>query len=263
MSLLFHYCLLLTSILLVQALALSPHFPSSEHLSNLPSLQNEQVDPQTHKEALAKDTAPTHTHYPKIFSSFNLYHYHHSPTRKRSPSQAITCPSILINWTHDFSHCERTRSPQAFVVQCKLAYGPGPHQYFRQLIHQHCADNEICVNTKRNRQAHCVPFANFAQKSFEKLVGVVTNPTAGVVLSVAEAVLTGKSIDEGMVGRTLSLKVLRADQEGAATLRVSSSECEDCGSLAMEDIPPGTTGLEARASVAESSSGNLFVITEV
>ncbi|MCJ1435290.1 hypothetical protein MMC27_004662 [Xylographa pallens] len=208
------------------------------------------------------DAALPLTHAPKVSPSLKLYHYHHSPTRKRALSTAITCPSILINWIHVFSRCDRTRSPQAFFVYCTLAYGSGPQQHFAQYIYQHCSDSEICVDTEHERQAYCVPFENFARKSFEKFVGVVTNPTAGVVISVAEAVLTEESISEGMVGQALSLKALSANGQEVDALK-GNEECENCRSLAMEDIPTGTMGLEVKALVVGDVAGSLFVITQV
>ncbi|MCJ1381642.1 hypothetical protein MMC17_004753 [Xylographa soralifera] len=256
------YTLLSTSILFALTLSLSPYPQSSKVPSHVPNVQNKQISSQSHRNTLIKGAASPLAHAPNVSSSIKLYHYHHSPNRKRSPAQAITCPSILINWVHRFSICERTRSPQAFFMYCQLAYGSEPYQHFTQYIHQHCSDKEICINTKHNTQAYCVPFENFAQKSFQKFVGVVTDPAAGVVLSVAEAVLTGESPSESMVGQSLTLKALSADQQGVDALK-RTEECENCESLTMENIPTGTTGLEIRASVVGDESGNLFVITQV
>ncbi|MCJ1294520.1 hypothetical protein MMC34_006078 [Xylographa carneopallida] len=263
MFLRFDCTLFSTSILLVQALTLSTHIASSKLPSNPPSVQNGQKSSQSHKDALIKIAASPLTHAPNVSSSsLKLYHYHHSPTRKRAPAQAVTCSSSLFNWTHVFSLCERHRSPQAYFVLCQLTYGPGPHQHSVQHAHEQCSDNEICVNTKHDTQAYCVPFENFAQKSFEKFIGVVTDPAATIALSVAEAVLTRESLNEGMVGQTLALDALGMDQRGS-DVSMGIAECEDCESLTMEDIPTGTTGLEVRASVAGDGAGNLFVITQV
>ncbi|MCJ1284617.1 hypothetical protein MMC26_003951 [Xylographa opegraphella] len=259
----FDYTLLSTSILLVRTLSLSPPIPSSNLPSNLPSVQNKQFPSQSHNGALAQNAASLLTHAPNVgSSSLKLYHYHHNPTRKRSPSHLITCPSILINWTQVFSYCERNRSPQAFIVLCQLAYGPGPNQHFSQYVHQQCDDTQICVDTMHTTQAYCVPFENFAQKSFEKFVGVVTNPTASVVLGVAEAVLTGESRNEGMIGQALSLKAISANGQVVDASK-GSEKCENCRSLTMADIPTGTTGLDVKAAVVGDRPGNLFVITQV
>ena len=118
------------------------------------------------------------------------------------------------------------------------------------------------MDTNHNRQVYCVPFENFAQKSFEKFVGVVTNPTAGVVISVAEAVLTEENISEGMVGQALSLQALSANGQEVDALK-GHAECENCRSLTMGDIPTGTMGLEVKALVVGDMSGTLFVITQV
>ena len=90
---------------------------------------------------------------------------------------------------------------------------------------------------------------------------IVTDPTADVVLSVAEAVLTGESLNEGMGAQTLSLRALSADQQGVDALK-GNEDCENCENLTMANIPTGTTGLEVGALVVEDRSGNLFVITQ-
>ncbi|MCJ1477392.1 hypothetical protein MMC13_006063 [Lambiella insularis] len=218
---------------------------------------------------------PLHTsihQHPHFSPTLSLYHYHHSPNSlKRTPSEPIGCPNDLPGYTLVSSICAHYISPQTYYVFCYLPYGPGPDQRISQFRKSACPEDSICVDTNDRSRAHCVKFANFAQKSFQKFVALVTDEQAAIVIDVgesvlaAEAVVTGNDLTQVSGAASLSLRRVRHTGSPLETIweeEGEGSECESCGSLSVEGLGEEVRALEVGAVVDAKRVGNVWVITE-
>ncbi|MCJ1259021.1 hypothetical protein MMC24_006855 [Lignoscripta atroalba] len=194
---------------------------------------------------------------------------------KRDASRPLNdCSPLGPGYTFAASVCTTHGTAQSYRIIC---YRPGEQEGGVVFpLRGECNENEICVDgptvgthTWAPGTAYCVSKSNFIKlirtgTTEEGQVGF-DQPEGSTPLQAAEAVLTGPDGKSSVQANRIDLHALKFDTcfPGGTWRAVvnGTKSCQDCSSLDMSPIPPGTKRLNALVSVKPMTEAFLYLAT--